>query len=161
MDLWKKFLAFGSKPSYATFPDLPKAIIWVRFMVAVLYGSYLGLAQIRGGANVVLGANVIVFIPVLYCQLILVESYPNLTFAGVPNAVSIMLLIWIFFYTMSFAEQEAQLAAAINVAMAAVKGDEPMDGTAATGGDETATTTTTTAIPVEPTPVVVAEDSEF
>ena len=156
MKTLKKFFSYNSKPTAETFPELPDAVVWFRFVLAILYGSYLGLAHIRGGANVIFATNVILFLPFLYCQLILAadtDSFPSLTFVGVIHAVALMLLVWIYFYSMSFADDEAKLAAAVSTMMAMVGGN----------GDDTTNTadaaTTTTSIPIETTAPV--EETEF
>lgn len=73
------------------------------------------------------------------------ESYGNkYMFAGVPNSVALLLLIWIYFYTLDHADDEKKLASAL--AEFAVR------------------TVTNIDVPAEETPNIAREsipDSEF
>mmetsp|Transcript_6823 Transcript_6823/g.11917 ORF Transcript_6823/g.11917 Transcript_6823/m.11917 type:complete len:164 (-) Transcript_6823:61-552(-) len=163
MTTLKKFFSYNSKPTAETFPELPDAVVWFRFVLAILYGSYLGLAQVRGGTNVIFATNIILFLPTLYCQLILAadtDSYPSLNFVGVVHAVALMLLIWIYFYSMSFADEEAKLAAAASTIMA-MAGGTGGDGVVGEAGnvDVMASDATAESVPVEPT--LPVEETEF
>ena len=96
----KKFVSINSKPNQDTFPELPDVIVWFRFALALLYGSFLGLSNhSKGAAGILFGLNFISFIPVLYCNFILgadSDSYGSkLYFSGVLNSLALMLLIWI------------------------------------------------------------------
>ena len=63
-----KFLAPNSKPNKDTFPELPDAVIWLRCILAVCYGLWLGLGTQRGGAGLIFGLNFVTFVPVFYCN---------------------------------------------------------------------------------------------
>mmetsp|Transcript_126467 Transcript_126467/g.188716 ORF Transcript_126467/g.188716 Transcript_126467/m.188716 type:complete len:155 (+) Transcript_126467:103-567(+) len=119
-----KIFAVNSKPTATTFPELPDYIVWARFVLAVGYGIWLGTSsQSRGGAGVMFGLNFIVFVPMLYCTTFLgadSESYgTKLLFSGVFNGFALMLLIWIYFYSLDHVEDEKILS---NALLSAVKG---------------------------------------
>jgi hypothetical protein len=113
-----KFLAINSKPTTQTFPELPAVILWFRFTLAVLYGTYLGVTSARrnSGANLLFGFNFIVFVPSVYCSTFLAAdqaSYENkLLFSGVLSSTALMLLIWTYLYT-SDHDSDAQALASI------------------------------------------------
>jgi hypothetical protein len=145
----EKFFAPNSKPTFETFPELPDAVIWMRFVMALMYAGWLGLGFQRGGAAVIFGLNFITFVPIMYCNTFLGadgDSYgTKLYFSGVFNSFGLMLLIWIYFHTLEHEGDEKMLAFALRSALA---------GSMATG-DEAGTD----GIMVDD-PVVV-EDSEF
>jgi len=63
-----------------------------------------------------IGVSVITFIPLMYVENYLradTDSYSGLTFAGVSNAFSLMILIWILMFTMSHPEEELKLSQVI------------------------------------------------
>jgi hypothetical protein len=64
----QKFFALNSKPTHDTFPELPDAIVWMRFVLALCYGAWLGIANQRGGSGVLFGLNCVTFVPILYCS---------------------------------------------------------------------------------------------
>mmetsp|Transcript_25784 Transcript_25784/g.39610 ORF Transcript_25784/g.39610 Transcript_25784/m.39610 type:complete len:158 (-) Transcript_25784:79-552(-) len=137
MSLFNKLAAWNSKPTYATFPELQDVIIWLRMFLAIFYGLHLGFSQTKGGVGVLFGLNVVTFLPVLYCNTYLAadtESYPNLTFAGVPNALALLLLIWIYLYTSEYADDESQLASAFAMIANNMASDSSDVGDV-TGGD--------------------------
>ena len=111
-----KLVAVGSKPTPESFPELLDCVIWIRFFLASSFGLYLGLTAAAGGAYLVYGLNIITFIPILYCQMILLtdmDSYKDLLFAGVFNAMGMLLLTWIFGYSQFFSSEELKVAAAL------------------------------------------------
>ena len=63
-----KFFALNSKPNAKTFPELPTVILWVRFILATGYGTWLGMSSQKGAAGVMFGLNFIAFVPILYCN---------------------------------------------------------------------------------------------
>mmetsp|Transcript_15127 Transcript_15127/g.21425 ORF Transcript_15127/g.21425 Transcript_15127/m.21425 type:complete len:161 (-) Transcript_15127:80-562(-) len=160
MSLLNKLTAWNSKPTYATFPELIDVIIWKRFVLAILYGTHLGLSQTRGAVGILFGMNVVTFFPVLYCSTYLnadTESYPNLTFAGVPNAMALLLLIWIYFYTAEYSDDESQMAAAFAMVQnmaneQSSSTDDISSGDATMGGAEDTTTSP---------PIPAADEQEF
>jgi len=60
------------------------------------------------------GMNCIAFVPILYCQTFLgvdQDSYGSkLYFSGIVQGLALAVLIWIYFYTESHAEDEAAFA---------------------------------------------------
>lgn len=111
-----KFLSFGSKPSAETFRELPDCLVWFRFILAMSYGFHMGFTTTdnqRGAAPLLMALNFVAFAPLLYCALVLQsnnDSYGGkLLFAGLPNAMALVLLIWIYFYTRDHFEEEQKL----------------------------------------------------
>ncbi|KAI2493410.1 hypothetical protein MHU86_21109 [Fragilaria crotonensis] len=124
----RKFAAVGSKPTPESFPELEDCIVWLRFIIAIAYGTYLGSTP--GALACILGLNVITFIPVLYCQMILLadmDEYKNLHFAGVLNALAMMILTWIFGFTRHFSADELKMASMV-VMQQIVVNQDPDDG---------------------------------
>lgn len=123
-ELFKKLVAFGSKPNATTFPELLDMVIWLRGFLAIAYAMHL-----RGktsGATLLFGLNVITFLPFIYCSTFLgvdSDSYENLTFAGVPNCLALFLLVWIYFYTLDNTDEEARLAGMLNILQTVTTGD--------------------------------------
>jgi hypothetical protein len=113
----QKFLAPNSKPNKDTFPELPDVVIWFRFILAVSYGTWLGLGTEQGGSAVLMALNFVTFVPILYCSTFLGadnESYgTKIFFGGVANSMALLMLIWIYFYTMRHEEDEAKISEAI------------------------------------------------
>ena len=114
-EIMKKFFSPNSKPTMETFPELIDCIVWLRFALAVFFGLWIGNeSQNRGGANIMFGLNFIAFLPILYCQTFLgadQDSYGSkLFFSGIVQGLALAMLIWIYFYTESHAEDEAVFA---------------------------------------------------
>jgi hypothetical protein len=155
-----KFFAIGSKPNPTTFPELPDCVLWLRCTLAVGYGIYLGARP--GAVNLLFGLNVVTFLPIMYCQLLLLadmDSYTeptSLHFVGVVQAVGIVMLVWIFGFTQAHAAEEAKLVAAMIVqqVVAGASNTDPDDFDAAatsTGASAAAASEQAAgATPVEP-----------
>lgn len=156
-----KFFAIGSKPTEATFPELPDCVLWLRFCLAILYGLYLGPKA--GAVNALFGMNIVTFVPIMYCQLLLVadmDSYEevSLHFVGVAQAIGLVLLVWIYGFTQLHAPEEAKLVAAMIVQQVVQQqqaGGDPEEFDAAAsataeGVAEQAAAASESAIPVEP-----------
>jgi hypothetical protein len=113
-DILKKFTAIGSKPTPDSFPELVDCMIWLRFGIALAFGLYLGSITMTGGVYCIFGLNLITFIPIFYCQFLLVadmDAYKSsLYFAGVPNAFALFLLIWILCFTWQYSDEETKVA---------------------------------------------------
>ena len=134
-----KFLSPGSKPTAESFPELPDCITWMRFFLAINYGIYMGLTEVtneRGAVPLLMGLNFVAFAPMLYASVLLQadnESYAGkLLFVGLPNAMSLVVLIWIYYYTLIHEEEEASLTRMLEVVkLSQGTGDEssgdPMD----------------------------------
>lgn len=123
-----KLLKFGSKPCNSTFPELPEMVVMMRMVLALGYGISLGLRDSNtGGVGVIFGLNLITFIPIIYLTQFLdaeTDSYKSINFAGVPNALALMLLIWVYFFTLAHEEEETALrSAVVQVVKAVVEGD--------------------------------------
>jgi hypothetical protein len=153
-EILKKCTALASKPNAETFPELVDCIVWLRFGLAIAYGLYLGPKI--GAIKLLFGLNVVTFVPIMYCQLLLLadmDSYQSLHFAGVPNALGMLLLVWVFACTLHYTEDEMKLAAAL-VLQQVVARQDPDD--VAVAGDVAA------AAAVEETvPIPVQEETEF
>ena len=110
----QKALAINSQPTEQTFPELPYVIIWMRFVIAVVYGTVLGIRNVRGSVMILNIVNLITFIPYMYCRFYLnvtsMESYSQqpLFYVGLLPAVALALLIWIYFFTLHH-EMEIEL----------------------------------------------------
>ena len=84
--------------------------------------------NIGGSIGIIFGMNVITFFPVLYLKYYLnanTESYKNLNFAGIPNALALMILVWTLFFT-ALHEKEEELfnIAVTNSAVHSITSDE-------------------------------------
>ena len=147
-----KFLSFNSKPTNETFRELPDALIWVRCVMALGYGYHLGAKQIQGAAFLLYGLNFISFVPMFYCLAFLQadgDSYGTKLFlSGLPNAMALVFLLWIYFYTVQHATEAEQL----QLLLATIK---PLDG--ATDGSIDDATRTLEGEGAAP----IAEESEF
>lgn len=112
----KKLVAIGSKPNASTFPELLNVVVWMRCIMAVVYGIHLSKSTV-GGVGMLYGLNAVAFVPMMYAFLLGadVNSYDNLIFAGVPNALALLLLVWIYFFTLDNASEEAAIANMISV----------------------------------------------
>lgn len=110
----QRALALNSQPTEQTFPELPYVIIWMRFVIAVVYGTVLGIRNVRGSLMILNAVNLITFIPYMYCRFYLnvtsMESYGQqpLFYVGLLPAVALALLIWIYFFTLHH-EMEIEL----------------------------------------------------
>lgn len=111
----EKAVKINSKPTEETFPELPTVLIWLRFLLALTYGTFLGSNPTVQGWTVLLHQlNLIAFLPVMYCRLYLgVEGEHfglQMIFSGTFQALALSLLIWMYFYTLHHELQEGKLA---------------------------------------------------
>ena len=156
----EKFLSPNSKPTMESFPELPDCVVWLRFVMGVCYGTWLVInpSKLVGGANILLGVNLVTFVPVLYCQAYLganQESYgTSLVFGGVIQSAAVILLIWIYFYTESHPEDVAIFASAMSKVMSS-PGPNDLDDTG--GGDIDGSAPLSVGVDDSP----VLEESEF
>jgi hypothetical protein len=122
----QKACKFGSKPDASTFPELTTVVTWIRLIIGAIYGVSLGIRnENRGLVGATLGLNVIAFGPMLYFNGYLrayVDSYKNLRFVGVVNGLSIMLLIWITFFTWKHSEEEFSMQKVLSDAIMSSSG---------------------------------------
>mmetsp|Transcript_1891 Transcript_1891/g.1792 ORF Transcript_1891/g.1792 Transcript_1891/m.1792 type:complete len:157 (-) Transcript_1891:82-552(-) len=113
---WIKVFKLNSQPNAITFPTLPDVIVYFRMIIALGYGISLGHRGQVGGVGIMFGINCITFIPIMYLNFILnanVDSYTSINFVGLPNAIALMLLIWIFMFTLEHEEDELALVSAL------------------------------------------------
>lgn len=158
--IFGQFISFGSKPTAETFPELPECIIWMRFFLAVNYGIYAGLTVLtneKGAIPLLMGLNFVAFAPIMYTMTILQadsDSYGGkLLFAGLANAMALVLLIWIYYYTWVHEAEEETLRQLLSVYQASQPVDSSIDGNPADVGADAGA-----AVP-PPTPPM--EESEF
>ena len=113
-EVLRKSVAINSRPNEESFPELPTVLIWMRFCLAVAYGTYIGRRGVKAGAMVLQALNLVAFLPFMYCRLFLgtdAEAYgTQIIFSGTLQAVALAVLIWIYFYTAQMEEQELRLA---------------------------------------------------
>lgn len=118
--LLKKAFTMNLQPTEETFPELYDIIVWFRFMMAIGYGRLIGRNKESSAIFLLQSLNIIGFIPILYIRLFLnmnesnmsSSSYGNkLFFAGLLNAIALVLLIWIYYFTLYHAEEETMLSA--------------------------------------------------
>ena len=151
----KKFFSPNSKPTAETFPELVDCIIWMRFVLAVFFGIWVGHEkQNRGGPNILLGLNFIAFLPILYAKTFLgadQDSYgTKLMFPGIMQGMALSMLIWFYFYTAAHSEDEAAFVSAFSKILVLTNTDSASDE----GGISSQQS-------VEDEPQIIAEDSEF
>uniref|UniRef100_A0A7S4M719 Uncharacterized protein n=1 Tax=Odontella aurita TaxID=265563 RepID=A0A7S4M719_9STRA len=136
MRKFNKLFAMGSKPNSSTFPELPDMVILLRMCLAFFYGISLGFRDRGGGVGVIFGLNLITFIPIIYLTQFLdadTDSYKSINFAGVPNALALMILVWLYFFTLAHEEEENALrSAVVLVVKSAVVADDAADDSEAT-----------------------------
>ena len=110
----KKALALNSKPTEESFPELPEVLVWLRFLLAVAYGAFLGIKDVRSGTMPLQALNLIAFVPVMYCRFYLgagAEVFPTqVIFSGLFNALALCVLIWLYYFTLHHEEEEAKLS---------------------------------------------------
>mmetsp|Transcript_6373 Transcript_6373/g.9386 ORF Transcript_6373/g.9386 Transcript_6373/m.9386 type:complete len:165 (-) Transcript_6373:122-616(-) len=110
--LLNKFFSIGSKPSPETFPELPICVLWLRFVLAIAFALYLTSSPTAGVVSILFGLNIVTFTPLLFCKMLLLadmDAWENkLTFTGVPNAVGLLLLVWVYCFTNQHEEEEAK-----------------------------------------------------
>ena len=113
----KKFLTPNSKPTMETFPELVDCIVWLRFVLAVFFGVWIG-KQGGGGSSILAILNFITFPPIFYCRTFLAadaDSYGSkLYFSGVVQGLALATLIWVYFFTDSHTQDEAALASVLD-----------------------------------------------
>mmetsp|Transcript_15429 Transcript_15429/g.22602 ORF Transcript_15429/g.22602 Transcript_15429/m.22602 type:complete len:157 (-) Transcript_15429:158-628(-) len=141
---WKKFTAYNSSPTVATYPELPENITILRLFLGLAYGISLGFREssndvtLKGAMGVIFGLNVITFLPIIYMNFYLnaaTDTYKHLNFAGVQNALAVMMLLWIICFTMIHEGMENELKSALVKGMVnATMGGAGGDG--AVGGDD-------------------------
>lgn len=146
--------------------------MWVRGFLAILYGLYLGNTDTMGAVNLLFGLNLVAFIPIMYCQFLLNadgETWENrLIFVGIPNAAGLLLLVWIFVYSQTHADEEAQFMSKMVLYEVSKRQDPPdyFDDATAAGMKQQVIMEDAAAAPVPEPPaveeaVIPEEESEF
>ena len=78
-----------------------------------MYGVSLGMrGETKGLSGILFGLNIVTFLPMFWFRSYLgadIGSYKSLKFVGVPNAVALLLLVWISFFTMKHEASETSL----------------------------------------------------
>ncbi|KAG7361455.1 hypothetical protein IV203_036555 [Nitzschia inconspicua] len=139
--MMEKLLTPGWKPKPATFPELCECIVWIRFVIAVCYGVYIGLEEkSRGGVNLMVALNLVTFVPVFYATTYLGASQEefgaNLIFGGVMEGLALTTLIWVYMYTASHPEDEAAFSLVFGKLMNASFTSMEAGGESATAASE-------------------------
>ena len=125
--------------------------------IGLAYGVSLGYREssddqtLKGTIGLIFGLNVIAFLPIIYLNLYLnanIESYKGLNFVGVQNALALMMLVWIIFFTMIHEEEEIAFNALIQTVVKTVVNEAGGEGSE---GDDAAAAETFQPV----------EDSEF
>ena len=85
------------------------------------YACWLGMSTMAAeGAGLLMGINLITFVPFIFCSTYLganIDSYGSQVLtSGLFNALALMLLIWIWFYTAEHENDENAIIAALKVA---------------------------------------------
>ena len=78
--------------------------------------TYRDLTPSDSALAIIMGMNVIMFLPMIWLNFFLnakTDSYKNLNFQGVPNALAMMMLIWIISFTAAHEEDEKLFAKAL------------------------------------------------
>lgn len=115
------YLLFIYRACEQEFPELVDYLTWLRATLAFVYGIWIGVSssqqKSRAMANIILAFNLVCFMPLAYTMTYLrcdQESYgAKLIFAGVPQGLALVLLVWIYLFTESHGQDEAVFAAAI------------------------------------------------
>jgi|AntRauTorckE5430_2_1112549.scaffolds.fasta_scaffold00742_1 hypothetical protein len=104
------------------------------FSPGLAYGISLGYREITfdatlgGSIGLIMGLNVIIFVPIVYLNYYLyaeTSTYKALNFQGSPNALALMILIWTIFVTMLHENEENALTnAVIQTAVKFANGEE-------------------------------------
>lgn len=127
--------------------------------IGLAYGVSLGYREssddqtLKGTIGLIFGLNVIAFLPIIYLNLYLnanIESYKGMNFVGVQNALALMMLVWIIFFTMIHEEEEIAFNALIQTVVKNVVNEAGGEGGES---DDVAAAAAETFQPVE--------DSEF
>lgn len=118
----KKALSFNLQPTEDSFPELPTVLIWFRFILAVAYGSYVGFNLLASGVVLIQALNLLAFVPTIYCKFFLgVPSdvfATQVVFSGLPNAMALVVLIWVYCFTSAHEREELQLTSLLISAVA-------------------------------------------
>jgi hypothetical protein len=103
----KQALIPNSKPTEATFPELPHVLFWMRGLFGAALGFYLGQQQITGAAVLMHCLNFLSFVPVVYVYLYLGVQTNSMEFGGIwkllwsgmTPAMALCVLVWVYMFT--------------------------------------------------------------
>lgn len=113
MYLLNKFTTINLNPTEENFHELPTVLLWIRFLLALMFGIFIGQKNERGVSHIVQTINLIIFLPVMYCRMYLnvpSKVFPmQVLFSGTVNAISLTMLIWIYYFTHHNATEKQML----------------------------------------------------
>jgi hypothetical protein len=113
-----KAMTANLQPTEESFPEFRKVLIWMRFFLAVAYGTFLGVYDIHSPVMLLHSLNLISFIPVMYAKMYMGvhgDSFgTDIIFAGTLNAVALALLIWIAIFTYNHEKDLAQFTSLLS-----------------------------------------------
>jgi hypothetical protein len=116
----RKAIALQSRPTEESFGELPDVLVWMRALIAIAFGAFLGFHQVKSGAAFVQGLNLITFVPFVYCRFFLGTQTGQFDMPAVAGgtlpALALFLLTWIYLFTAAFPSDEVRLAAALMTA---------------------------------------------
>ena len=100
-------LAANSKPTEATFPELPIVLFWMRGLLGLGLGLFLGHHQITGASVLMHVLNCLSFVPTMYVYVYLGVPRDSNQFGGVwktlwsgmAPAMALTLLVWMYLFT--------------------------------------------------------------
>ena len=106
---------------------LPLHLSGLAYGITLGYRESIFDATLRGSTGLIMGLNVIVFVPIVYLKIYLnaqTDTYKALNFQGIPNAFAFMMLIWTIFVTMLHENEETALTnAVIQTAVKVINGE--------------------------------------
>jgi len=128
----RKAAAFGSRPTEEDFPELPDVLVWMRCLLGLAYGVFLGYNGTRSGSVPLQALNLVTFVPVMYCRMYLAapsETFPGKTiFSGTFNALALCMLVWIYCFTAEHEEEGQRIASVLLAAASNSDSDAAADG---------------------------------
>ena len=108
---------------------------------ACTLSSLVLFASSSSSIVLVFGLNLITFLPIVFMSTFLnvqIDTYKqSVNFAGVANALAVMLLVWMIIFTKQHGGEEAVLAAAL-VGQKVAGGADTVDVASRTAGDQIA-----------------------
>lgn len=103
-------------------------VVLMRMGLGLAYGISLGLRDSNAGVGIMFGLNLVTIVPIVYLSQYLdadTDSYKSINFAGIPNALALMILVWLYFFTLAHEDEENALRSAVTqVVESVVEADE-------------------------------------
>jgi hypothetical protein len=95
-----------SEYSSAKAPELAECFIRMRLFLGLIGGIMLGVFHRQGGTGLTAGIGFLYFVPIWYAKIKFLADFdskePNsIKMTGILNAIALMALVWITFYTWS------------------------------------------------------------